>query len=72
MLATRRAVATAGFREADRLATLPLREVRRLHDAWADRQRADASTFGGPDGNLYFAEDAEFWEAVEAVARADR
>lgn len=41
--------------------------VRRLHDEWAERQRPDAPAFGGPDGKLYFAEDGEFWQAVEAA-----
>jgi hypothetical protein len=40
--------------------------VRRVHDDWAERQPPEAPTFGGPDGNLYFADDEEFWQAVEA------
>ena len=40
----------------------------RIHDEWAARQPADAPTFSGPDGNLYFSADAEFWRLIAAAA----
>lgn len=46
---------------------LDLEVVQRLHDEWAARQAPDAPTFGGPNGNLYFADDADFWTMVERM-----
>jgi hypothetical protein len=41
--------------------------ARRAYDQWVARQPPDAPTFGGLDGNLYFADDAGFWKALEAA-----
>jgi hypothetical protein len=48
---------------------LPSAEVHRIHAEWADSQPANAPTFDGEDGNLYFAQDDDFWREVEAAAR---
>ncbi len=46
--------------------------VREIHDRWAAAQPLDAPTFGGPDGNLFFADDEELWAAIDREVTARR
>ena len=55
--------------DPEQVAALPLDEVRRLHDSWIHSQPPDTPTFGGPDGNLYLADDEAFWRAVELAVQ---
>ena len=39
--------------------------IREIHERWERAQPADAPTFGGPDGNQFFADDGDFWAEVD-------
>lgn len=52
------------------VASLPLSEVRRLHESWIERADPDRDPGfpGVPDSNLYRADDDEFWRSAEHLA----
>lgn len=52
--------------------TLDSQTIHRIYDDWAKRQPDDAPVFGGPDGNLFFADDSEFWERIDLAYEAER
>lgn len=49
---------------------LPSESVRRIYEGWAAHQPPDAPTFAGDGGNLFFADDDEFWLLIERANTA--